>query len=110
MLPPNVAIVNGSGSFNITLKTAGNDTITATDVNNSVLTGTSSPIVVSPAAASQLVVTTQPSMTVLAGVTFVQQPVVAEEDPFGNRITSDSTHTVTVARGSQGTATFRAAR
>ena len=66
-----------------------------------VTTATSSNIVVSPAAASQLVITTQPSATATAGVAFATQPVVKEEDAFGNVITSDSTHTVTAARGSR---------
>ena len=72
-----------------------------------VTAATSNNVVVSPAAASQLVVTTQPSAAAMAGIAFVQQPVVAEEDQFGNIITSDSTHTVTVARGSQGTGTLQ---
>ena len=59
---------------------------------------TSNNVVVSPAAASQLVITQQPSATATAGVAFATQPVVEEEDPFGNVITSDSTHTVTAAR------------
>src|SRR5205823_15102663 len=64
-------------------------------------------VVVSPAAASQLVVTTQPSSPATAGVAFATQPVVAEEDAFGNIITTDSTHTVTVARGNHGTSTLQ---
>ena len=43
-------------------------------------------------------ITTQPSATATAGVAFATQPVVTEEDAFGNVITSDSTHTVTAAR------------
>ena len=61
---------------------------------------------VSPAAASQLVITQQPSATATAGVAFATQPVVEEEDAFGNVITSDSTHTVTAAR-STGTASLQ---
>ena len=63
-----------------------------------VSTATSSNVVVSPAAASQLVITQQPSATATAGVAFATQPVVTEEDAFGNVITTDSTHTVTAAR------------
>jgi uncharacterized repeat protein (TIGR01451 family) len=62
---------------------------------------------VSAAAASQLVVTTQPSATATGGVTFATQPVVKEEDAFGNVITTDNTHTVTVARGNHGTASLQ---
>ena len=53
-------------------------------------------------AASQLVITQQPSATATAGCDFVTQPVVKEEDAFGNIITTDSTSTVTAARGSHG--------
>src|SRR2546422_7513032 len=68
---------------------------------------TSNNAVVSPATASQLVITTQPSSTATAGVAFASQPVVKEEDSFGNVITTDSTHTVTAARGTHGTATLQ---
>src|SRR5206468_454158 len=59
--------------------------------NAGAFTATSNNIVVSPAAASQLVITQQPSSTATAGVAFATQPVVKEEDSFGNVITSDST-------------------
>src|SRR5439155_3229559 len=64
-------------------------------------------IVVSPAAAGQLVITQQPSATATAGVVFATQPVVKEEDQFGNVITSDNTHTVTAARDGLGTGTLQ---
>jgi hypothetical protein len=75
--------------------------------NAGAFTATSNDIVVSPAAASQLVVTQQPSATATAGVAFSTQPVVKEEDSFGNLITTDSTDTVTVARGNHGTASLQ---
>ena len=68
---------------------------------------TSNNIVVSPAAATQLVMKTQPSATATAGMAFATQPVIDEEDQFGNLETSDSTHTVTAARGSMGTASLQ---
>src|SRR5262249_46628333 len=80
---------------------------TAFSTNAGAFTATSSDVVVSPAAASQLVVTTQPSATATAGVAFTTQPVVKLEDAFGNVITSDSTHTVTAARGNHGTAALQ---
>jgi hypothetical protein len=67
---------------------------------------TSDNIVISPAAASQLAVTQQPSATATAGAAFATQPIVEEEDQYGNVITTDSTHTVTVARGSVGSASL----
>jgi hypothetical protein len=68
---------------------------------------------VSPAAASLLVLHTQPSSSATAGVAFTTQPVVYEEDHYGNLETSDS-HTVvsaSLAAGSgplQGTTTATA--
>src|SRR5262249_48858512 len=45
-LPANSTLSNGAGTFSATLKTSGNQTITATDTANSALTGTSNPIAV----------------------------------------------------------------
>ena len=70
---------------------------------------TSSSIIVTAATASQLVILTQPSSTATAGVAFATQPIVAEEDAFGNIITSDSTHTITATRGSHGNASLQGA-
>jgi hypothetical protein len=79
----------------------------AFSTNAGSFTATSNDVVVSPAAASQLVVTQQPSSTATAGVAFATQPVVKEEDAFGNVVTSDSTHTVTAARGNHGSASLQ---
>ena len=101
---------NGAHTFTglTTLVTAGNQTVTATDTANS-LVGTSGAVTITPATASQLLITTQPSSTATAGVAFAAQPVVAEDDPFGN-IVNDSTHTLTaVSTGTtvlQGTTTL----
>jgi len=72
--------------------------------------GPSSSIVVSPATASQLVIHTQPSTTAMAGQPFTSQPVIYEEDRFGNIETADNSTVVTasLASGSgplQGTTT-----
>ena len=85
------------------LVTVGTETVTATDPSDTSITGTSGLVTITPAAADQLVVSTQPSATATAGIAFGTQPVVKEEDTYGNVITSDSVHTVTVARGSLGT-------
>ncbi|MGO9924476.1 MAG: hypothetical protein ACLQIB_58585 [Isosphaeraceae bacterium] len=63
----------------------------------------SAPIVVSAAAPSQLVIATEPYSTAIAGQPFTFQPVIKEEDRYGNVVTSDNTDTVTAARGSLGT-------
>ncbi len=57
---------------------------------------------VSPAAAKRLVFHTQPSSTATAGVAFTTQPVIYEEDPYGNLETGDN-HTVVSASLATGT-------
>jgi len=59
---------------------------------------TSSVVALNPAAASRLIIKTQPSATATAGVAFPQQPVVRIEDIFGNLMTSDNSTVVTAAR------------
>ena len=54
-------------------------------------------VVVSPAAASYLVIQTQPSATATAGQAFAVQPVIYEEDPFGNLETGDNSTVITAA-------------
>jgi streptogramin lyase len=49
-------LTNGSGSFNAILKTAGTQSLTATDTANSPITGTQTGIVVNPASTSRLAV------------------------------------------------------
>jgi hypothetical protein len=51
---------------------------------------TSSNVVISPAQPSQLVIHTQPSATATTGQAFAIQPVIYEEDQFGNLETADS--------------------
>src|SRR6185503_4908663 len=71
------------------------------------LTGaTSGTIAVSPAAAAQLTINTQPSTTATAGVAFAQQPVIRVEDQFGNLRTNDTNTVVTASRAS-GTAVLQ---
>jgi hypothetical protein len=58
---------------------------------------TSNSIVVSPAAANKLVIETQPSSTATTGIAFGTQPVIYEEDQFGNLETGDNSTVVTAA-------------
>ncbi len=91
VLPANAHLINGTATFTVTLKTAGNQTITATDTSNSSLTGTSGAVNVTAAAASQFVIdgpsgTTQWSAAAGNAFTFT----VTAEDPYGNAATSYS--------------------
>ena len=83
------------------------ETLSLEFTSGSLTSATSGNIVVSPAAAAKLVITQQPSATATAGAAFATQPVVKEEDAFNNVITTDSTNTVTAARGSTGTASLQ---
>ena len=80
------------------------ETISINFTSGNLTEATSTDIVVSPAAPSKLVIAQQPPAATTAGHPFSPQPVVMEEDQFGNVITGDSTNTVTAARGSVGTA------
>ena len=50
VLPADASPISGSGTYSVTLKTAGDQTITVTDTANSSLTGTSNTVTVSPLA------------------------------------------------------------
>ena len=71
----------GTHSFRVTLKTAGSQSVTATDVSASSITGTISGINASPAPASKFLLSGLPSTTT-AGVS--QTLTVIAEDPYGN--------------------------
>ncbi len=104
-LPANAKLTNGTGSFSATLKTAGSQSITATDTATTTITGSQSGILVSPGTAAILKFVCQPSATATASQAFATQPVIDELDAYGNLETGDSTHTVTAA--STGTASLQ---
>jgi hypothetical protein len=63
VLPPNTTLTNGAGTFSATLKTAGNQTITATDTVTSLISGTSNTIAVSAGAATHFTISAPASAT-----------------------------------------------
>src|SRR5207249_2939322 len=83
-LPANSTLTSGTGSFSATLRTAGNQTITATDTVSSSITGTSNTIAVSAASATHFAVSTPASATAGSAFTFT----VTAQDPFNNTATS----------------------
>src|SRR5262249_271094 len=87
--PADSALPNGTGSFTATLKTAGNQTITATDTAASSITGTSNSVAVSAAAATHFLVNAPASAT--AGTAF--NFTVTAQDQFNN---TDTAYTGTV--------------
>jgi hypothetical protein len=88
VLPGNYTFVagdNGVHTFNATLKTAGTQTLSATDTVMTSLTGSQAGIVVNPLAASSVMVAGFPS-PVHAG--FPGSFTVTLKDPYGNTATS----------------------
>ncbi len=81
-LPADTALTNGMGNFSATLKTAGSQKITAT----AAISGTSSPIMVGAAPASQLSVSAPTTATVRVTFSFN----VSALDPYNNPATSYS--------------------
>src|SRR5439155_21585253 len=85
VMPANSTLKAGSGTFSITLKTAGSQTVTATDTVTASITGTSNTVSVSASAATHLVVSglADPSAPGEA-----QDVTVTAKDAFDN--TADS--------------------
>ena len=89
-------VVGGIATFtNLADNTA--ETITLKFTSPNLTSATSGNIAISPAAAKKLVIQTQPSSTATAGVPFATQPVIYEEDQYGNVETGDNSTVVTVA-------------
>jgi hypothetical protein len=81
VLPADVTISNGTAQFSATLKTAGTQSLTATDTTTSTITGSDTGITVAPASASKLVVAGFPSSTTAGQAgTFT----VTAYDAYGN--------------------------
>jgi hypothetical protein len=122
VLPANYAFVagdNGTRTFSGTLKTAGTQSITATDTSSSSITGTQSGITCNSSGAVSLIVSGYPSPTTAGGA---QSFTVTAKDGFGNTATgytgtvhftsSDGTAVLpanyTFATGDKGVQTFSA--
>jgi 6-phosphogluconolactonase (cycloisomerase 2 family) len=88
-LPADATLTNGTGTFAVTLKTAGSQTVTATDVANPTITGVSSGIAVSGGAATQLSIVAPTPVN--SGLAF--NFTVSAQDQFGN---TDSNYAGTV--------------
>jgi streptogramin lyase len=93
------AVSGGIATFNDLVDDTA-ETITLTFSGGDLTTATSEPITVSPAPASRLFIARQPSPTAKAGQPFTTQPVIYEEDQFGNLETGDNTAVVTVSLAS----------
>jgi putative cell wall-binding protein len=84
VLPASSTLSSGQRTFTVTLKTAGSQTVTATDTANSGLSGTTATIAVSPAATTHLLVTAPTSSA--AGLSFIV--AVTAKDAYQNTVTA----------------------
>src|SRR5439155_223342 len=99
VLPANSTLTNGVGTFSATLRTAGNRTLTATDTNNSAITGTSGTIVVSAAAATHFSVSAPSPQTAGAAFNFTvtaQDQLNNTATGYGGTMPFSSTHGIRV--------------
>ena len=80
-VPARSTLVNGQGTFSVTLKTAGTQTLTAQDTISSTLVGTSAPIAVHAGAATHYLIAGTPS-SLTAGTPFAF--TVTAQDAFNN--------------------------
>jgi len=85
-LPADTTLTNGVGTFSATLKTAGNQTITAKDTSTPSITGTSNTIVVASAPATHFTISAPASATSGSAFSFT----VTALDQFNNTAASYS--------------------
>jgi subtilisin-like proprotein convertase family protein len=97
VLPANSTLPNGTGTFSVTLVTAGSQTLTATDTTSGTLTGRAT-VPVSPAAANHLAFGQQPTSTA-AGAPISPAVTVRVLDAYNNLLTGDNTDSVTLTLG-----------
>jgi hypothetical protein len=83
VLPADTTLTNGTGTFSVTLKTAGTQSITAVDTNNNGMAGSESGITVNAAAATHLVIAGPSSVP--SNTSF--SVTVTAVDAYGNRAT-----------------------
>ena len=83
VLPSPSTLTSGVGSFAATLKTAGNQTVTATDTLTGTITGTTGGITVNPGTAAKFVVSASSAATTAVAFSFS----VTAEDSYNNTAT-----------------------
>jgi hypothetical protein len=95
ILPGDVTLSNGSGTFSVGLNQVGDQTLTVTDTVNGSLTG-STTVTVGPASGNHLTITPQTATATVGGTA---SPALAVQilDPSGSILTDDNTDQVTLS-------------
>lgn len=83
-LPVNSTLINGAGAFTAALRTAGNQTLTATDTVSSTVTGTSNPVAVSAGVPTHFAVSAPATASPGSAFSFT----VTAQDAFNNTASS----------------------
>ena len=85
-LPANSTLTSGSGTFSATLKTAGSQTITATDTVTTTITGISNAISVSTGTAASITATSGTPQSAAISTAFAAPLVATVKDSGGNPV------------------------
>jgi len=86
LLPANSALTNGSAALSATLKTAGNQIITAADTVTSSVTGSSGNITVSAGSAAAITAFSGSGQSTSVGMAFANPLIALVQDGFGNPV------------------------
>jgi len=97
-LPSDSTLSGGVGTFSVTLTSAGSQTITTTDTANSLVTGTSGSILVSPASLDHITISPSSSIIVAGGS---QSYSIAAYDAYGNSLGDATSATTFTAPGAK---------
>jgi hypothetical protein len=103
VLPANATLTSGTGTFSATLKTAGNQRITATDTANATITGTSTSIVVSAGSPASIAPTGGTPQSTTINTAFATPLQATVKDSGGNPVPSVTVTFTAPASGASGT-------
>jgi len=90
VLPANSQLTNGVGTFPITLKSAGFNTVIATDTVNSTITGTSAAVLVTAGAAALVTASGGTPQSAYVNTAFATPLAVTVTDIYGNPVTGQT--------------------
>ncbi len=93
--------VAGVATFsNLNINLIGNDKVLSASTSGLSTVSINTPISITPAAASKLVYTTQPSASGIQNTILSQQPIIEIQDIFGNKVNSSASVSISITTGS----------
>jgi predicted outer membrane repeat protein len=107
ILPADSTLTNGAGSFSATLKTAGSQSLTATDTANASITGTQAGITVNPASSGAvLTVNSTADNTTADSVLTLREAIALVDGTLGRALTAGEQAQVSGTLGKNATIQF----